>query len=98
MLWKITTFNNEYLIANKIEVGLNDRLGTLQAERRQTHPPGITDKNYYELLKNLCYPNAPTDSLICYELFCIHSTKVDDETIKSQLNLLVDSISKMTKS
>ena len=92
---------NEFLLVNKVTGSdlTNERVVGLQSERRRDlHMPGITDKSYYELLKALCYPNAPSDSLTCYELYCIHSLKLNDETIKTQLNSLVDSISKMAKS
>jgi Hermansky-Pudlak syndrome 1 protein len=61
------------------------------------HRTGMSDKSFYEMIKSICYPNAPADKLICYELFCVHSTRIDEETIKNQVFGLVNIMSKMVK-
>ncbi len=59
-----------------------------------TNSPGITNKNNYDLLQNICYPNALANSLTCYELYCIHTPQLEEEKIKLQLNSLMNSLSK----
>jgi hypothetical protein len=101
---------NELLLANSTNNGLNkplesnknimyqkSLLANIQNDREQYKPPGITEKSYYDLIKTLCYPNAPNDSLTCYELICIHSNKLSDNLIKAQNNNLINNLSRMSK-
>lgn len=59
-------------------------------EENDYHQPGMTDKNYFELLKKLSYPNAPSESIICYELITVHSIKTPEESIKENIKILMD--------
>lgn len=59
--------------------------------------PGITNKNNYESLQSVCYPNAIANSLTCYELYCIHTPQLDEDKIKLQLSSLMNSLSKRAK-
>ena len=70
----------------------------LALDQKNYKSPGITNKSYYDLLPRLCYPNAPDRSLICYELYSIHSPTLNDAKIKRQLNKLMFSLSKKAKS
>ena len=64
---------------------------------RQADSPGITNKNNYDSLQAICYPNAIANTLTCYELYCIHSSQLDEEKIKWQLSSLMNSLSKRAK-
>jgi hypothetical protein len=59
--------------------------------------PGITNKNNYDSLQAICYPNAISNSLTCYELYSIHTPQLDEEKIKWQLSSLMSSLSKRAK-
>lgn len=65
------------------------QLANIARDRNQNHFFGITEKSYYDLIKTLCYPNAPADSLTCYELVCIHTSKLGEDIVKSQFKFLV---------
>lgn len=52
--------------------------------------PGITFNNYYDVLKKMSYPNAPINSLFCYELICIHSASLGEDKVKDQCEKLVE--------
>lgn len=69
----------------------------LPAGQMRHFSPGITDKCFYEQIKSMCYPNAPADSLICYELFCLHSSKLREDRIDKQFKYLVTNIAKMSR-
>lgn len=58
-------------------------------ESYKSPSPGITDKSFYDILPKICYPNAPENSLCCYELYCLHSSSVSETKIKNQLNMLM---------
>lgn len=64
----------------------------------KTQPPGITmQQNFYEILPKFCYPYAPDNSLVCFELYCIHSPSLSDLSIKNQLNLLKQNLTKKSR-
>jgi hypothetical protein len=65
------------------------QLANIARDRNQNHYFGITEKSYYDLIKTLCYPNAPSESLTCYELVCIHTSKLGEDVVKSQFKYLV---------
>ena len=97
---------NDLLATNKTSPQLfeanllyqRSQLVNLAKDRNQYHPPGITEKSYYDLIKSLCYPNASPDSLTCYELICIHSSKISEDVIKAHFKDLILNFSKMSKS
>jgi hypothetical protein len=66
------------------------------ADKKASCPPGITSKSYYDLLRKTCYPNA-ADSIVCFELVCIHSIKLDEQKIKEQFFGLASILSQMRK-
>ena len=55
---------------------------------------GISDLSYYDLLAKALYPNAPDKSLACFELCCVHSTALNDVSIRNQVNLLMGNLSR----
>ena len=65
------------------------QLVNIARDRNQYHYFGITEKSYYDLIKTLCYPNAPVESLTCYELVCIHTSRLGEEVVKSQFKYLI---------
>lgn len=60
-------------------------------------PPGITERGFYDQIKSICYPNAPLESLICYELFCLHSCRLKEDRIDKQFKYLVANLAKMSR-
>ena len=60
--------------------------------------PGITEKSFYDQLKITCYPNAPPESLICYELFSLHSGQLTAQIVDYQFRYLVEKLGKIQKS
>lgn len=60
--------------------------------------PGISERGFYDQIKTLCYPNAPPESLLCYELFCLHSSRLGEDRIEKQFKYLVANIAKMSRS
>lgn len=95
-----------YIPVNFMNSGLNqpqsfdknsDSLFSSQSVLK-AQPPGITmQRNFYELLPRFCYPNAPENSLVCYELYCIHSPSLSDLSIKNQLNELKQNLSRKSR-
>ena len=65
-----------------------------QDQELKSAPPGITDISYYDLLPKVLYPNAPENSLACFELFCVHSAGLSEISIRNQLNLMIGSLSR----
>ncbi|RNA32470.1 Hermansky-Pudlak syndrome 1 -like protein [Brachionus plicatilis] len=65
-------------------------LGKKFQEKNDYHQPGMTDKNFFDLLKTLCYPNAHSDSITCYELITIHPINISDKQIFKNINTLMD--------
>jgi hypothetical protein len=66
-------------------------------EQKANYPIGITLESYYDLLRKLCYPNAPNESLSCYELICLHSTKVNEKIVSDQCASLATLLSQSKK-
>lgn len=65
--------------------------------QNRSYIPGITYSNFYEQLKTICYPNAPAESLTCYELFCIQSLEQSERTLRTNFKFLVLNLSKMLR-
>jgi hypothetical protein len=55
---------------------------------------GITNVSYFDILKAICYPAAPDESLTCYELVCVYSNKTAPNLIDAQLNFLYNYITR----
>jgi hypothetical protein len=87
-------YNNSLLYNNKTSRQIIETKNYLISK---CYPPGITEKNFYELIKTLCYPNAPSDNLMCFELITIHSAQLSDEFIKKQFNFMVANLFNLCK-
>lgn len=59
--------------------------------------PGITERSFYDQVKSICYPNAPPESLTCYELFCLHSSRLKEDRIDKQFKYLVANLPRMIR-
>lgn len=70
----------------------------IQNQQNKNFLPGITEKSFYDQLKSICYPNASPESLICYELFSLHSARLKDEKVDYQFKYLVANLAKISKS
>lgn len=69
-----------------------------QRLNKRAYLPGITEKDgFYDHVKAACYPNAPAESLTCYELFCLHSDRIKEERIDKQFRYLVANLAKIVK-
>ena len=79
---------SSYIPVNFNLVDLNQN-NNIDVESFKSPSPGITDKSFYDVLTKVCYPNAPDNSLSCYELYCLHASSVSEIKIKNQLNLLM---------
>ena len=87
---KNENFNNEkYFNRNKSSY--------LNIEQKTSFPIGITLDSYYDLLRKLCYPNAPSESLSCYELICLHSITATEKLINDQCVSLATLLSQSKK-
>ena len=90
MLKKENFNNNEKLFGRSKATYFN-------LEHKTNFPIGITLESYYDLLRKLCYPNAPKESLFCYELICLHSLKVNEKLIHEQCLALAKMLSQSKK-
>ena len=75
----------------------NSMSNSFQSYSSKSNLADMTNQNFYESLPRLCYPNAPENSLICFELYCLHSPSLSDLNIKKQLNLLMFNLSKKSR-
>lgn len=73
------------------------KLANIHVDHGKNCSYGITNVSYYDLLKALCYPNAPDDSLTCYELMAIFSSKTERKVIDKQLSFLYNYITRNVK-
>jgi hypothetical protein len=89
--------------ASKNENILNEKLfrnrnnAYFNYEQKQHFPIGITLESYYDLLRKICYPNAPNESLSCYELICLHSITLNEKIISDQCVSLATILSAQSK-
>lgn len=94
--------NNDYFKMNRgflDQTNLANSTNNLvdKTNNQLVNSPGITNKNNYDVLQNICYPNAPINSLTCYELYSIHSPQLDEDKVKFQIKSLMNSLTKRTK-
>lgn len=92
--------STENKFSKKMEIDVSEQLNnsSYQAscllekyqEASDYHQPGMTDKNYFELLKILNYPNASSESIICNELITIHSIKTPEKDINKNTKFLMN--------
>ncbi|XP_065169466.1 BLOC-3 complex member HPS1 isoform X2 [Atheta coriaria] len=73
LMWKDTTFNYAYFLWFEDTSGAPLKPTVFPTHASKVLPqPGIICGDFYQKLKELCFPKMSPHKIRCYELFCIH--------------------------
>ncbi|KAK4882940.1 hypothetical protein RN001_006259 [Aquatica leii] len=73
LMWKDTTFNYAYFLWFEDTSGTALKPTIFPTNASKALPlPGILCGDFYQKLKESCFPKMPPSKVRCYELFCIH--------------------------
>jgi hypothetical protein len=90
----ITNLGNKQMFEVNNFLYKKAKLANIYKDHGKNCPFGITSVSYYDILKSICYPNAPDESLTCYELVAIFSSRTPSSLVDTNLRKLYDKITK----
>ncbi|KAJ8985700.1 hypothetical protein NQ317_014349 [Molorchus minor] len=86
LMWKDTTFNYAYFLWFEDNSGAPLKPSVFP---NSTLPlPGILYEDFYQKLKEICFPKMSPAKIRCYELFCVHLGLVTASSVLEQTRRL----------
>ncbi|KAL3277184.1 hypothetical protein HHI36_012535 [Cryptolaemus montrouzieri] len=73
LMWKDTTFSYAYFLWFEDSNGTPLKSSVPLTNPNKTLPvPGLLNNDFYQKLKEICFPKMAPSKIRCYEIFCIH--------------------------
>ncbi|XP_970712.2 BLOC-3 complex member HPS1 isoform X2 [Tribolium castaneum] len=73
LMWKDTVFNYSYFLWFEDSSGTPMKPLVYPTNSSKALPlPGLLGNDFYQKLKEICFPKTSSSKIRCYELFCVH--------------------------